>query len=470
MHKNPMRIVSIAFFALILAALVFPLAAQDATATPTPAGPAPTDPVSKAFRAVRDAIEEKHNTDLTYVQNWTFVQTEWKNGGIDSCLDDVAAIDFRPSYFGWDFNIVALNGAKYYARASFDLKAVVVCDKMEESAAPSAGGGTTTGSVTAGGGLKGNFELGGHVSVLDAAANTAMKQAGMTWVKKQLRYSPGMGTGQAAGYLQMAKDNGYKLLLGIVGYPADLSAGGDAYINDYAKFLGDVAALGVDAIEVWNEPNIDREWPAGQVNGANYVKMLKPAYEQIKARNANTLVISGAPAPTGYFGTAGCTAQGCNDDVFMQQMAAAGANNYMDCAGLHYNEGIVGPTQSGGDSRGSYPTYFYGSMTARGWTAFNGKQICYTELGYLSGQGFQQAIPGGFAWASNTTVAQQAEWLAQAATAAAQSGQVRLMIVWNVNFTSLDTWAKGDPMAGYAMIRPDGTCPACATLGKVMGK
>lgn len=465
MHKNPMRIVMMALLALMLTALVLPLAAQDPTAVPNPA---PTDPVSKAFRAVRDELEKKHNTDLTYVQNWSFTQTEWKNGGIDSCVEGVNPIDYRPSYFGWDFTITALNGTKYYARAAFDLKAVVACDKFDEASAPATGG--TSGNVTPGGGLKGNFELGGHVSVLDATANTAMKQAGMTWVKKQLRYSPGMGTGQAAGYLQMAKDNGYKLLLGIVGYPADLAAGGDAYIADYAKFLGDVAALGVDAIEVWNEPNIDREWPAGQVNGANYVKMLKPAYEQIKARNANTLVISGAPAPTGFFGTAGCTAQGCNDDVFMQQMAAAGANSYMDCVGLHYNEGIVGPNQNGGDSRGSYPTYFFGSMTARGWTAFNGKQICYTELGYLSGQGFQQAIPGGFAWAANTTVAQQAEWLAQAATNAAQSGQVRLMIVWNVNFTSLDTWAKGDPMAGYAMVRPDGTCPACATLGKVMGK
>ena len=38
------------------------------------------------------------------------------------------------------------------------------------------------------------------------------------------------------------------------------------------------------------------------------------------------------------------------------------------------------------------------------------------------------------------------------------------MIVWNVDFTRWDT----DPMGGYAMLRPDGSCPACDTLGAVM--
>jgi len=33
--------------------------------------------------------------------------------------------------------------------------------------------------------------------------------------------------------------------------------------------------------------------------------------------------------------------------------------------------------------------------------------------------------------------------------------------VWNVNFTNYGE----DPMAGYAIIRPDGSCPACALLG-----
>ena len=90
--------------------------------------------------------------------------------------------------------------------------------------------------------------------------------------------------------------------------------------------------------------------------------------------------------------------------------------------------------------------------------------MCYTELGYLSGEGYG-SLPGGFSWAGNVTVAQQAQWLAEAASLAASSGKVRLFIVWNIDST---TW-NSDPQAGYAIIRPGGSCPACETLHQVTG-
>ena len=301
---------------------------------------------------------------------------------------------------------------------------------------------------------------------MNAGTVGLLNSAGMTWVKKQLRYQLGDDPSVAQGLINQAKSNGFKVLLGIVGEPSQM---GDfnSYIQSYASFVGGVAALGADGIEVWNEPNIDREWPAGSINGGNYTQLLAAAFNSIKSSNANTLVISGAPAPTGFFGAAGCGGGGCNDDVFMQQMAQAGAAQYMDCVGLHYNEGIVPPTQTGGDPRGEYPTYYFGSMLARGYNPFGGTQACFTELGYLSGEGFDTPIPASFGWASDTSVAEHASWLAGAATQAAQSGRVRLMIVWNVDFPF---YTATDPMGGYAMFRPDGTCPACSTLGSVMGQ
>jgi hypothetical protein len=38
------------------------------------------------------------------------------------------------------------------------------------------------------------------------------------------------------------------------------------------------------------------------------------------------------------------------------------------------------------------------------------------------------------------------------------------MMIWNVDFT----YWSGDPQAGYAIVRPGGTCPACAALDAVM--
>jgi hypothetical protein len=102
-------------------------------------------------------------------------------------------------------------------------------------------------------------------------------------------------------------------------------------------------------------------------------------------------------------------------------------------------------------------------MLNRAIGPFGGKQACFTELGYLSPEGYG-TLPGAFAWAQNTSVAEQATWLAEAAVLAAQSGRVRLMIVFNVDFSTYGA----DPQAGYAIIRPDGTCPACDTLASVL--
>ena len=70
--------------------------------------------------------------------------------------------------------------------------------------------------------------------------------------------------------------------------------------------------------------------------------------------------------------------------------------------------------------------------------------------------------PPNFAWAAGTSVQEQAQWLREARDLSVAGGKVRMMIVFNVDFTFFDP--AGDPQAGYAMIRPDGSCPACDAL------
>jgi uncharacterized protein YraI len=309
--------------------------------------------------------------------------------------------------------------------------------------------------VYGGPGLSG-FGYGGHVESF--AYPDKMAYAGMTWVKRQIRFQRGAPGAIAAGAIDQAHANGYKILLGIVGSAGDVMQSG--YFEDYARFVGEVAALGPDAIEVWNEQNIDREWTGGQIDAGAYTRLLAQAYNAIKGANPSVAVISGALAPTGYFGAAGCTAQGCNDDVYIQGMAAAGAANYMDCIGAHYNEGIVSPNQTSGDPRSEYFTRYFWGMVNTYYGAFGGaRPVCFTELGYLSPEGLGP-LPDSFAWGSDTSVAEQAAWLRDAVSLARGSGRVRLVIIWNVDFTGYGA----DPMAGYAIVRPDGSCPACDTL------
>jgi hypothetical protein len=304
----------------------------------------------------------------------------------------------------------------------------------------------------------GGFEIGGQVNGFSRP--DLMKRAGMKWVKVQ---SYG---GDESGRVAFFHNNGLKVLLSVLGEHDKVMDPG--YQDEYARGLAAMAAAGADAIEVWNEPNIDREWPNGQISGANYTRLLAKAYNAIKAANPGTMVVGAAPAPTGFWGAAGCAANGCNDDAFLAQMAAAGAANYMDCIGAHHNAGTTSPSVSSGRPEGNHYSWYFLPTLNLYYGAFGGaRKVCFTELGYLTPEGYPSlaSTAPAFAWAENTTVAEQAQWLAEAASISGNSGKVRLMIVFNVDFD----YYGSDPQAGYAIIRPGGNCPACDSLGAVVG-
>lgn len=361
---------------------------------------------------------------------------------------------------GWIFaSLLTVNNG-------FDISSLEVVE-VEAPAATSGGdSGSTSGGTTAPPPVvapvsNAGFELGGQAF---GAPYGMMSYAGMTWIKRQHKWGQGNKGTDVAGIITEAHNAGFKILLSMPGanlYPSSID------FNAYIDFLGQVASLPdpPDAIEIWNEQNIDREWPVGSIDPSAYVtQMLAPAYNAIKSANGNVMVISGAPAPTGFFG--GCSGGGCDDQPYMAAMAAAGAANYMDCIGIHYNEGILSPNQTSGDPRTEHYTRYFWGMVDAYYNAFGGsRQLCFTELGYLTPEGFGGGLPGGFAWAGNVTVAQQAQWLAEATSLSASSGKVRMLIVWNIDST---TWGD-DPQAGYAIIRPGGSCPACESLRGVMG-
>jgi len=317
------------------------------------------------------------------------------------------------------------------------------------------GGGITNAAQTTG------FELGGQA--LSFSYPDQMRNAGMTWVKRQIRWNGSDSASVFQHVIDTGKAQGFKVLLSVVGDAGQLAGNPTQYYQNYANFVGDLAGRGADGIEVWNEMNIPREWPSGMISGANYTQMLQTVYPVIKSRNAGTLVISGAPAPTGGYG--GCTSAGGDDDCFIRAMAAAGAAQYMDCVGLHYNSGSTPPSATTGANVGSpnHYSWYYQSIVNLYISVFPGKPLCFTELGYLTGEGLG-ALPGSFSWANTNSLADQSNWLGETVRLARQGG-VRLMIVWNVDATGFGD----DPQAGYAIVRPGGACPACGALRSAMG-
>ena len=331
------------------------------------------------------------------------------------------------------------------------------------TAVPAATAVPTAAPVSVAPSTSGTFEVGGQVAGFGANAVSAMQSAGMKWVKHQVVWSPGANANDQAGTISNAHAKGFLVLLSTKGNPEYTTTN---YYPEYAAFVGRLAALGADAIEIWNEMNLDREWKVGTISPATYTGMLKQAYNAIKGANAKTIVISGAPSPTGYFG--GCGGNGCDDNLYIAGMVAAGALNYMDCVGVHYNEGVLSPTLSSGDPRGSsgHYTRYYPSMVNTYSSAVGGaRKLCFTELGYLSGEEWG-SLPPNFRWngATNMSVAQHAQYLGEAVSLARQGGKVRMLIVWNVDFTVY----TDDPQAAFAIIRPNGSCPACSTIAAAM--
>ena len=298
------------------------------------------------------------------------------------------------------------------------------------------------------------FALGGQTHTF--ANPDVMRAASMTWVKFQHKWIPGQDPSVVAGRINAAHAEGFRVLFSIPGQSHPSSIDYTSYVN----FVKGVALLGADAIEIWNEMNLNREWPSGQVNPSLYVNnMLAPAYNAIKSVNPNTLVISGALAPTGV-------RVGNDiwpDDQYLAGMRNAGAARYMDCLGVHHNAGATSPLVQSGHPAGShYSWYLIGTHNVYAGT-FPNTPLCYTELGYLTGQGYPPISPS-FAWAADNTLAEHALWLGQAVRWLRGTGRVRMTIIYNVDFIHYSE----DPQAGYAILRPDGSCPACETLASAM--
>ncbi len=305
----------------------------------------------------------------------------------------------------------------------------------------------------------GGFELGGQVPGY-IAHPSEMHAAGMRWVKFQQKWSPGMDPSAVAGMIGAGHAAGFKVLISIPGpfAPTSIDYAG------YVEFLRGVAAYQPDAIEVWNEMNLYTEWPRGQYSPTDYVnRMLAPGFNAIKSVSPNTMVIIGALAPTGVDDMDIAMA----DYRYLQGLAAAGAARYANCVGVHHNAGATPPSAGSGhpaDGGGRHHSWYFRPTIDVYYSGLGGAlPVCLTEFGYVSGEGYGE-LPGNWSWGSAITVADQAAWLAEGAQIARGLGYVRMMIIWNVDFTG---WGS-DPQAGYAIIRPDGTCPACAALGAVV--
>lgn len=282
--------------------------------------------------------------------------------------------------------------------------------------------------------------------------------------------------------LQTAKQAGFKVMISVAKAPAWArpgSAGADAppdnpqALADFLNLMFTHTKIGevVDAIEIWNEPNLRREWNTDRLpfSGAGYMQLFVPAYNAIRAyRQDITIITAGlSPAATG--------AGSVDDRVYLQQMYDAGLRNYISDPNL-----VIGVHPYGwgnppdarccnlNNDRGwdDNPHFFFlenldATREIMNRNGHTNAQMWVTEFGWavwddIRALGYDLPDPAeNYAWMYYTTPEQQVDYTIRALEIGQTRGDVGPMILWNLNFANPLTIANRQEIIAYSLLFPD---------------
>ncbi|BAM01588.1 MULTISPECIES: SH3 domain-containing protein [Caldilinea] len=306
-----------------------------------------------------------------------------------------------------------------------------------------------------------------------------LKQLGFGWAKQQIRWEfaepePGAIQWQEMDSIVDAMhSNGINLMFSVVTAPAWTrpnlggTGGPPEDFQLFANFLGAIASRycgRVQAIEVWNEQNLRREWEGFPLEPASYMDLLKRSYNAIKAACPSMLVISGAPTPAGYSDVA-------YDDIdYLRGMYQHGLKQYSDGVGIHPS-GFANPPsvtfedwQAGRYDAPSHVNhrsfYFLSTLreSRRVMEEFGdvNKRLWPTEFGWGS---TPNPFPG-YEYQVRIDEATQARWIVESFQIMANSGYVAVPMLWNLNYP------RNTEMGAFAIVGR----PAFDALRAMMGR
>ncbi len=261
---------------------------------------------------------------------------------------------------------------------------------------------------------------------------------------------------------------GFKLLLSVVHAPdwtrvSELETGPPADYAQFGRFMGQLATRyqgRVAAYELWNEPNLAREWRGDTLDPARFVALVAEGARAVRAADPDALVISGAPAVTGI----NDGVEAIDDRVFLRGMYEAGVAQWVDGIGAHPYGFANPPDESWQDGahvasgHNDHPSFFFRDtledyhaiMVAYGDT---GRQIWVTEFGWPSTERMGRMDTTGWEYGRQVSEAQQADYVVRAFRMGEERPWVGPMFLWNLNLATI--WGPKDPVSAYSLLRPD---------------
>ncbi len=298
-------------------------------------------------------------------------------------------------------------------------------------------------------------------------------QAGFTWITQQVEWSaietaPGQyDWSQLDSIVAAGAASSLNVMLSVVHAPtfyrgptSGLMPADPTTFNAFMQAVASRYAGRVQAYELWNEENLDREAGPGNVDPATYLPLLEQGYRGVKAGDANARVLLGAPSTTG----ANVPGAIIDDVSYLQQLYALNNGEvvgYFDALSAHPS-GYSNPPDCTPDTpscslSGGWnddPSFFAFSRVGqyRDIMVQNGddaKQIWLTEFGYCS----NQTPPRGYEYCKFVTEQQQAQFSVQAFAIARQTPYIGGMFEWNLNFQL--AVPQTDEKWGFGLVRGD---------------
>lgn len=224
--------------------------------------------------------------------------------------------------------------------------------------------------------------------------------------------------------------------------PADF-----ARFGDYCGALAAHLKGRVHAYQIWNEPNLAREWGGFAPNAGDYVALLAECSTAIRVADPGAILISAGLSPTG---NDDATAR--RDDLYLQDMYNAQFQTFIDVVGAHaagYDAPEVGPDDAvakGGHRWMSFRRVedLRKIMIANGDAA---RQMALLEVGWTT-----NPINPDYAWYA-VTPEQQAEYLSGAYAYAAEHWRPWVGLMSAI-FLADPTWTEDDEEYWFAITQP----------------
>lgn len=227
----------------------------------------------------------------------------------------------------------------------------------------------------------------------------------------------------------------------------------DAPPDDFALFGRFCGALAgrfrgrIDAYQVWNEPNLAREWGYRPPDAAGYVELLRVCSEAIRAADPDAVIISAGLAPTGNYDNLAHP-----DDVYLQAMYDAGFQHHVDAVGVHA-PGFSPPQTDPADGAGGHRFFTFRRvedmrrlMIANGDAA---RQMAILETGWTT----DQQNPD-YQWFA-VDEATQARYLVEAYAYAAQHWRPWVGLMSAI-FVAAPDWTEADEQWWWSVTTPTG--------------